>query len=84
VLLLSEKFRSADDQMNELLVDIHHEFKRANGYSELEIAQKRAAIENVMRIDTLETHHERLRKIGFKHTQVWFQCYNFVALLAVK
>ncbi|WP_404408439.1 carboxy-S-adenosyl-L-methionine synthase CmoA [Pseudidiomarina marina] len=84
VLLLSEKFRSADEQMNELLVDIHHEFKRANGYSELEIAQKRAAIENVMRIDTLEAHHQRLHEIGFNHTQVWFQCYNFAALLAVK
>ncbi|CUA83744.1 carboxy-S-adenosyl-L-methionine synthase CmoA [Pseudidiomarina woesei] len=84
VLLLSEKFRSTDETMNNLLVDIHHEFKRANGYSELEIAQKRAAIENVMRVDTLETHHQRLRDIGFSHTQVWFQCYNFAAMLAVK
>lgn len=84
VLLLSEKFRSSDTQMNDLLVDIHHEFKRANGYSELEIAQKRAAIENVMRVDTLDQHHERLRDIGFEHTQVWFQCYNFAAMLAVK
>lgn len=83
-LLLSEKFRSADPSMNELLVDIHHEFKRANGYSELEIAQKRAAIENVMRVDTLEQHHQRLGEIGFSHSQVWFQCYNFAAMLAVK
>src|SRR5690606_15629723 len=84
VLLLSEKVRAEDPLMNDLLVDIHHEFKRANGYSELEIAQKRAAIENVMRVDTLEQHHTRLREIGFTHTQVWFQCYNFAAMLAVK
>ncbi|WP_369743555.1 carboxy-S-adenosyl-L-methionine synthase CmoA [Pseudidiomarina sp. PP-1MA] len=83
-LLLSEKFRSNSPSMNELLVDIHHEFKRANGYSELEIAQKRAAIENVMRIDTLETHHQRLQQVGFSQSQVWFQCYNFAALIAVK
>lgn|SRR5690554_3250658 len=83
-LLLSEKFRSADPVMDELLIDIHHAFKRANGYSELEIAQKRAAIENVMRIDTLATHQQRLRDIGFAHTQVWFQCYNFAAMIAVK
>lgn len=70
--------------MDELLIDIHHAFKRANGYSELEIAQKRAAIENVMRIDTLATHQQRLRDIGFAHTQVWFQCYNFAAMIAVK
>ncbi|WP_411358895.1 carboxy-S-adenosyl-L-methionine synthase CmoA [Pseudidiomarina salilacus] len=84
VLLLAEKFRSADTEMDAVLVDLHHEFKRANGYSELEISQKRAAIENVMRIDTLEAHHKRLREIGFAHSQVWFQCYNFAALLAVK
>lgn len=84
VLLLSEKFHSTDPVMDELLVDIHHNFKRANGYSELEISQKRAAIENVMRIDSLETHRQRLQDIGFQHIQVWFQCYNFAAMIAVK
>ncbi|WP_417688093.1 carboxy-S-adenosyl-L-methionine synthase CmoA [Pseudidiomarina sp.] len=83
-LLLSEKFKSENATMNEVLVDLHHEFKRANGYSELEISQKRAAIENVMRIDSLETHKQRLEEVGFSAVQVWFQCYNFAALLAVK
>lgn len=84
VLLLSEKFTSSDTAMNDVLIDLHHEFKRANGYSELEISQKRAAIENVMRIDSLETHQQRLKAIGFATVQVWFQCYNFAAMLAVK
>lgn len=84
VLLLSEKFKSENAAMNEVLVDSHHEFKRANGYSELEISQKRAAIENVMRIDSLETHKQRLEEVGFSAVQVWFQCYNFAALVAVK
>ncbi len=83
-LFLSEKFRVEDEAMNDILVDIHHEFKRANGYSELEVAQKRAAIENVMRVDTLEAHHQRLQEVGFSNSQVWFQCYNFAALVAVK
>lgn len=83
-LILSEKFRAEDAAMDALLVDLHHEFKRANGYSELEIAQKRAAIENVMRIDTLSTHQQRLQQIGFKLPQVWFQCYNFASLIAIK
>lgn len=83
-LILSEKFRAEDPAMDALLVDLHHEFKRANGYSELEIAQKRAAIENVMRIDTLSTHQQRLQAIGFSQPQVWFQCYNFASLIAIK
>ena len=43
-----------------LLTDLHIAFKRANGYSELEIAQKRSAIENVMKPDSLDEHRERL------------------------
>ncbi|MGQ4276381.1 carboxy-S-adenosyl-L-methionine synthase CmoA [Pseudidiomarina sp. E22-M8] len=84
VLLLSEKFKSENADLNEVLVDLHHEFKRANGYSELEISQKRAAIENVMRVDSLATHQQRLHDVGFTAVQVWFQCYNFTALIAVK
>ncbi|MFC0444324.1 carboxy-S-adenosyl-L-methionine synthase CmoA [Pseudidiomarina halophila] len=84
VLLLSEKFKSESTEMNQVLVDLHHEFKRANGYSELEISQKRAAIENVMRVDSLATHQQRLHDVGFAAVQVWFQCYNFAAILAVK
>lgn len=84
VLLIAEKFRHNDNAMNDTLIDLHHDFKRANGYSELEISQKRAAIENVMKIDTLETHQQRFNSVGFKHHSVWFQCFNFAAMLAVK
>ncbi|WP_417656220.1 carboxy-S-adenosyl-L-methionine synthase CmoA [Pseudidiomarina aestuarii] len=84
ILLLAEKFHSADAAMDATLIDLHHEFKRANGYSELEISQKRAAIENVMRIDTLERHRDRIQAAGFAHHQIWFQCYNFAAMMAVK
>ena len=44
VLILSEKFNHGSDFMNEALIDLHHDFKRANGYSELEISQKRTAL----------------------------------------
>ncbi len=83
-VIISEKFRAEEAVMDAHLVDLHHEFKRANGYSELEIAQKRAAIEHVMRIDTLSTHQQRLRAVGFSSPQVWFQCYNFASLIAFK
>ncbi|MFC0117120.1 carboxy-S-adenosyl-L-methionine synthase CmoA [Pseudoalteromonas xiamenensis] len=84
VLLLSEKVRGEDDFNDNLLIDLHHDFKRANGYSELEISQKRTAIENVMITDKLSAHHERLNSIGFKQVQVWYQCFNFCSLVAVK
>lgn len=84
LLLLSEKIRSEDNSMNELLVDLHHEFKRANGYSELEISQKRTALENVMKTDTIACHRSRLATAGFEHAELWYQSYNFCSLVAVK
>mgnify|MGYP001024994101 FL=1 len=84
LLLLSEKIADTDSVCNELLIDLHHDFKRANGYSELEIAQKRTALENVMRIDNLDTHLKRMELAGFQHNAPWFQCFNFFSLIAIK
>ncbi|WP_281558253.1 carboxy-S-adenosyl-L-methionine synthase CmoA [Thalassomonas sp. RHCl1] len=84
ILVLSEKITQDDSVSRELLTDLHHEFKKANGYSELEVAQKRTALENVMRTDTLETHHQRLTQAGFNHITPWFQCFNFFSLVAIK
>lgn len=84
LLLLSEKFSFDDQKINQLLIDLHHQFKRANGYSELEVSQKRTALENVMRTDSLQTHKNRLNSIGFSHIELWFQCFNFGSLVAIK
>ncbi|KMJ43528.1 carboxy-S-adenosyl-L-methionine synthase CmoA [Xenorhabdus khoisanae] len=84
VLVLSEKFNFEDDRIGELLFNMHYDFKRANGYSELEISQKRSMLENVMRTDSVETHKSRLKQAGFQHVEVWFQCFNFGSLLAIK
>ena len=84
VLVLSEKFRFDDTVVNELLTELHHDFKRANGYSELEVSQKRTALENVMRTDSIETHKVRLSQIGCSHVELWFQCFNFGSMIAIK
>ncbi|OZN25970.1 carboxy-S-adenosyl-L-methionine synthase CmoA [Actinobacillus seminis] len=84
LLVLSEKFRFDEEKVNDLLIDLHHQFKRANGYSELEVSQKRTALENVMRTDTVETHKARLKSVGFSHIELWFQCVNFGSMIAIK
>lgn len=83
-LVLSEKFSFEDACVGELLFEMHHDFKRANGYSELEIGQKRSMLENVMLTDSVETHTARLMKAGFAHAGLWFQCFNFGSLVALK
>ncbi|MDG1120823.1 MAG: carboxy-S-adenosyl-L-methionine synthase CmoA [Glaciecola sp.] len=84
VLILSEKFTHEDVIGNELLVDLHHQFKGDNGYSDLEISQKRTALEKVMLTDTMSTHTSRLDSAGFAHIIPWFSCFNFMSLVAVK
>lgn len=84
ILVLSEKIQHETSRGNELLIDLHHKFKRENGYSELEVSQKRAALENVMLTDTFETHEKRLKDAGFDTVVRWFQCYNFTSMVAVK
>ncbi|QEY64367.1 carboxy-S-adenosyl-L-methionine synthase CmoA [Metapseudomonas lalkuanensis] len=82
-LILSEKLRFEDAEEHQLLTELHIAFKRANGYSELEIAQKRSALENVMHPDSLEEHRERLLAAGFSKVVPWFQCLNFASLIAL-
>jgi len=84
VLLLSEKITFEDSREKQLQDELHLSFKRANGYSEMEISQKRTALENVLIPETLQQHQKRLKDAGFSHSQQWFQCFNFVSLLAIK
>ena len=84
ILVLSEKFSFSDRTVDELLFNMHHDFKRANGYSELEISQKRNMLENVMLTDTIESHKQRLNNAGFEHVDTWFQCFNFGSIIAIK
>lgn len=84
ILILSEKVVFADAVHNERMVEIHHDFKRANGYSELEIAQKRTALEEVLIPETVEQHQARLLGAGFASAEVWFQAFNFVSTVGIK
>ncbi|QBG48261.1 carboxy-S-adenosyl-L-methionine synthase CmoA [Verrucomicrobia bacterium S94] len=84
VLILSEKVIFNDEHLDKLLFDIHHDFKRAHGYSDLEISQKRSALENVLIPETIPTHRNRLFEAEFTSVDVWFQCFNFMSMLAIK
>lgn len=83
-LLVSEKVEIEDPDLNQTFIDAHHEFKKAQGYSELEIAQKRQAIENVLIPETISAHKARFERAGFTTSAAWFQCLNFCSLIAQK
>lgn len=82
LFVLSEKIRSDDPALEAFNTAAHLDFKRANGYSELEISQKRTALEQVMVPETIDDHLQRLRMTGFKDGRVWFQCLNWASFVA--
>jgi tRNA (cmo5U34)-methyltransferase len=84
ILLLSEKITFADPTQDAHFIAVHHDFKRANGYSDLEVSQKRSALENVLVPDTVPVHQTRLRDAGFESAELWFQALNFASLVAHK
>jgi tRNA (cmo5U34)-methyltransferase len=83
-LIISEKicFEHPQEQLDQ--TEWHHDFKRTQGYSELEIAQKRNALEDVLRPEPETTHFKRLRQAGFSSTRRWFQCFSFASYISFK
>ena len=84
ILITSEKIAFEDPEEARRQEQLHHAFKELNGYTKLEISQKRTALENVLIPETLQVHQERLKQAGFKQSTVWFQCFNFVSILSFK
>lgn len=84
ILILSEKLTFQYAEQEQFHIESHHAFKRDNGYSDLEISQKRSALEQVLIPETLQQHEARLQQAGFGFVEKWFQCFNFVSLVAVK
>lgn len=84
ILVLSEKIRFESEAEQQLQNAWHHDFKRAQGYSDLEIARKRDALEQTLRPDSMDKHIERLLAAGFSQAYRWFQCFNFASVVAVR
>ena len=84
VLLLAEKIAMESPEIEQKIRKLHHEWKQAQGYSLNEIQKKSRAIANVMPVDSISDHRDRLSKVGFSSVILWSQQYNFIALVAQK
>jgi tRNA (cmo5U34)-methyltransferase len=84
VLVLSEKVVFADASENQRMQQLYQGFKKTMGYSDLEISQKRNALENVLIADDEQQHQERLKTAGFGEIYQCFRGFNFVSYLAIK
>lgn len=84
ILILSEKTISHDPLLNRIFIELYHRYKREKGYSELEIARKREALENVLIPFSIEENKTLLQKVGFTSIESYFQWFNFASFVAVK
>ncbi len=82
--IVSEKIISHDKKLNRQFIDMHHQFKLLQGYSELEIAAKREALENVLVPFSIEENIDLLRQGGFQSVETFFQWFNFASFIAMK
>lgn len=83
-LILIEKLTSEDTIFNRLFIEHYYEYKRQNGYSEMEISNKREALENVLIPYRMEENFDLLKMSGFKKIDVFFRWYNFCGIVAMK
>ena len=84
VFMLSEKIRVDEGHIHDLLTELYYDFKRRNGYSELEIAQKREALEKVLKPITPEEQLAALHQAGFTKANMIFRWYNFASYLCIR
>lgn len=82
--IMVEKLLSADSTLNRLFIDHYYEYKRARGYSQTEIVQKREALENVLIPYRMEENIALLKEAGFRHVEDFFRWYNFSGIIAIK
>ena len=84
VLIISEKVLAEDSLFNWNFIKYYYDYKRRNHYSEMEISQKREALENVLIPYKLSENITMLREAGFSHTETFFKWYNFTGFIAIK
>jgi tRNA (cmo5U34)-methyltransferase len=83
-LILVEKVLAEDTLMNRLFIKFYYDMKRRNGYSDLEIAQKREALENVLVPYRMDENRRLLTEAGLHEPEIFFKWYNFCGMLATK
>ena len=84
VLLVSDKMLQSNTDTSRIFIENYYDMKRANGYSELEISQKREALENVLIPYSVKEEVSLFRNCGFEAVDIFFSWYNFSSFICMK
>ena len=83
-LILVEKIVADSSLLNRIYTEMYYAFKKRKGYSDLEIAQKREALENVLIPYRVTENLEMLKRCGFTNPDTFFRWYNFAGFIGIK
>ena len=83
-LILIEKVRGESEGLNDLFIDEYHAYKQSQGYSKLEIAKKREALDKVLIPLKPGKNRDLLVAAGFRQVDIFFKWFNFAGFLAIK
>ena len=84
MFIFSEKVVFEDKKLDKQMIDTYYDYKKEQGYSEYEIAQKREALENVLIPFTIKENIQMCKDAGFKNVETVFQWANFVTFVIKK
>ncbi len=84
LFVMTEKIHSEEKNTQDLITELYYDFKERNGYSRLEIAQKREALEKFLITLSTKDELELMKKAGFKKRDQIFRWYNFSCFLGMK
>ncbi|MFP4364588.1 MAG: carboxy-S-adenosyl-L-methionine synthase CmoA [Spirochaetia bacterium] len=84
IFLVSEKNLQSSTDISRIFIDRYYDFKRQNGYSELEISRKREALENILIPYSVEEEKKLFRQAGFESVDMFFTWYNFSSFICMK
>lgn len=84
MFVFSEKIIFEDKILDKEMINIYYAYKKEQGYSEYEIAQKREALENVLIPFTIKENIKMCKDAGFTKIETVFQWANFVTFVVKK
>lgn len=83
-IIIIEKVLGETSEFNRKFIDYYYDMKRRNNYDDIEIAQKREALENVLVPYKVSEDIQLLLDAGFRSGEIFFKWYNFAGIIALK
>jgi len=84
ILLVSDKMVQSNTDTSRIFIENYYDMKRTNGYSDLEISQKREALENVLIPYSVKEEEQLFKNCGFEAVDTFFTWYNFSSFICMK